>query len=671
MTTLRQPRDRRFVAASAALLGLSVALGPTAYAGSSPPAPFVIDGMIADTTTTFLDPSGNTQELGPLNSNATKLGVIHSASTPMLATTNPNSQVDLTQVWLDTANDADGDTWLYLAWKRDANKGSGVIQYEFMKSAAPTACDYTKTTAELIATCNPFANRAPGDFVIVWDQSGSSARIILRTWSDPDGGTWTKGQPLSLSSGVDLTNISAFAKYSADLFSGEAAVNLSDTVFPANPSSCTSIGNVVPGTVTGNSDTADYKDIVLADFADSLTISNCGTVKVIKDTDPEGGTGPFDYQLAREGGAAIRFDGTTQATGALAADGSEATILALKPGTNYVLTETDMPAAYELQSISCDAPGASDGSPLTVTAGETTTCTITNTLRPGKLTVTKHVVNDNGGTKVTGDFSFKVGTGSAQSFPGTGTQASVSLTVVAGTYNVTEPGADTGGYTTTYSNCSDVKVPPGGTQECTITNDDQPAHLIVTKVIHNDHGLTKTATDFSYSINGQTAISFEADASNDNTVNAGTYTVTEPQANTGGYLTSYSAGCTGIVLALGETKTCTITNSDTPATPAGTTTMRWVLHDSLAITGLRAGAPDAATATATFRLYSDASCTVQVGDAEIRPVASSAASTVAGVAVTAVGTYSWRVTYSGDAYNTGFTTACGSEVTTIGATYTP
>ena len=33
------------------------------------------------------------------------------------------------------------------------------------------------------------------------------------------------------------------------------------------------IGNVIPGTVTGNSDTADYKDVVLADVADSVTIS--------------------------------------------------------------------------------------------------------------------------------------------------------------------------------------------------------------------------------------------------------------------------------------------------------------------------------------------------------------------------------------------------------------
>ena len=122
--------------------------------------------------------------------------------------------------------------------------------------------------------------------------------------------------------------------------------------------------------------------------------------------------------------------------------------------------------------------------------------------------------------------------------------------------------------------------------------------------------------------------------------------------------------CVDVVIANGETKQCTITNDDTKASPSGTTTQRWVLHDTLGIVGLRAGAADAVDAEATFRLYSDAQCTAFVGD-ETVDGSGTAASTVAGVGVNQPGDYFWRVQYSGDQYNSGFTTACGDEVTQI------
>ena len=48
---------------------------------------------------------------------------------------------------------------------------------------------------------------------------------------------------------------------------------------------------------------ADYKDTVFnPNSAANLQISDCGAVQVIKDTEPEGGTGAFDYTLSRSGG---------------------------------------------------------------------------------------------------------------------------------------------------------------------------------------------------------------------------------------------------------------------------------------------------------------------------------------------------------------------------------
>ena len=112
-------------------------------------------------TTELPDLYGNVKELGPLNSNSTKIGVIHNDALPTLDLTNPNANVDLRRAWLDTERDtATTHDWLYFAWERDSNNGSGFIAYEFMKNPAPAGCAYdTATDAQLIANCNPWANR--------------------------------------------------------------------------------------------------------------------------------------------------------------------------------------------------------------------------------------------------------------------------------------------------------------------------------------------------------------------------------------------------------------------------------------------------------------------------------------------------------------------------------
>ncbi len=127
---------------------------------------------------------------------------------------------------------------------------------------------------------------------------------------------------------------------------------------------------------------------------------------------------------------------------------------------------------------------------------------------------------------------------------------------------MTESGGPTG-YALTYSgDCDadgDVSVGLGQTKTCTLTNDDASGHLIVKKVVVNDNGGTKVASDFSFSVNGAAAQSFEADAQNDLTVSAGTYSVTEPAVP--GYATSYS-NCSNLVIPHGGSATCTITNDD-------------------------------------------------------------------------------------------------------------
>ena len=247
--------------------------------------PFTIDGIIPDANTTELpDMFGSTKELGPLNSNTTKIGVIHNDAVPTLGLTNPNAQVDLRRAWLDTERDtaAPNHDWLYFAWERDSNSGSGFIAYEFMKNAAPAGCAYdTATEAQLTANCNPWANRAAGDFMILWDQQGNSKDLYLRTWSGT-APNLTLGAPTLLNAAVSQ------AAYSADGFRGEAAVDLTATIFGGS-TACRTFANTIPSTVTGNSDTADYKDTILKN---APPITNCTSTTVTTPKTGAGGTSP-------------------------------------------------------------------------------------------------------------------------------------------------------------------------------------------------------------------------------------------------------------------------------------------------------------------------------------------------------------------------------------------
>ncbi len=85
---------------------------------------------------------------------------------------------------------------------------------------------------------------------------------------------------------------------------------------------------------------------------------------------------------------------------------------------------------------------------------------------------------------------------------------------------------------------------------CTITNDDEPATLIVKKVVVNDNGGTATADDFSFQVNGGAAQAFQADGQNDLEVAAGTYNVTEPAV--AGYTTTYRAARTSSSSSVGR-----------------------------------------------------------------------------------------------------------------------
>ncbi|MFC7725514.1 hypothetical protein ACFQW6_10375 [Nocardioides sp. GCM10028917] len=299
-------RSRRRTARAAAALAVAAAVVVplAAYAADGP---YNIDGVVPDAgTTELVDLSGNVKELGPLNSNTTKIGVIHKDALPTLDTTNPNGQVDLRRAWLDTERDTTTQhDWLYFAWERDANSGSGFIAYEFMQNPAPAGCAYdTATDAQLIANCNPWANRTAGDFLILWDQQGGSKDLFLRTWT----GT---APNLTLSAPTLLNAAVSQAAYSADGFRGEAAVDLTATIFGGS-TACRTFANTIPSTVTGNSDTADYKDTILKN---APPITNCASSTVTTPQTAAGTAIPAGGLSIGTGVVAVRDQAVVSLTG--------------------------------------------------------------------------------------------------------------------------------------------------------------------------------------------------------------------------------------------------------------------------------------------------------------------------------------------------------------------
>ena len=191
------------------------------------------------------------------------------------------------------------------------------------------------------------------------------------------------------------------------------------------------------------------------------------------------------------------------------------------------------------------------------------------------LTLEKTVVNDHGGTAVDTDWTLSASSGPTPISGVEGNAAVTNATVLAGTYDLSESLGPTA-YTASDWVCvangggggplpnfvqddgDTVTLNPGDDVTCTITNDDQPAHIILVKHVVNDNGGTATQANFTPSIDGNPAVW------GDNPVSAGAHTASE--SSLASYTASgWSNGCASggtVSLALGETKTCEIMNDD-------------------------------------------------------------------------------------------------------------
>ena len=217
---------------------------------------------------------------------------------------------------------------------------------------------------------------------------------------------------------------------------------------------------------------------------------------------------------------------------------------------SHTASETSM-AGYGASGWGGDC--AADGT-ITLAAGENKTCTITNDDQSGRLIVDKITVPAGSGAVFT---VTATGTGAISgSASGTTTDAvSREYMVAAGTYSVTE--AALAGWMEMSNTCVNVAVGVGETKTCTITNHRLPK-LTVTKIVINDSGGVGTTTDFALMIDGNAVTSGAS-----NIVATGTRMVSEGAH--AGYTSTIGGDCIAngsITLAIGDIKTCTVTNDD-------------------------------------------------------------------------------------------------------------
>ncbi|MDP3988767.1 MAG: ice-binding family protein [bacterium] len=289
---------------------------------------------------------------------------------------------------------------------------------------------------------------------------GVPASLTLDGGGDPNavfifqaGSTLTTvaGSTIVLTGGAKASNVFWQVGSSATLGTGStfegtimAAVSITD-----------SGGSTINGRLFADADNTD------ADSTGAVTLNNTAvsppaTLNIIKTVvNDSGGTAvASDFSLH------VKLNGTDVAGSPASGTGTPGTAYSLAAGT-YVLSE-DSFAAYTA-TISGDC--ATNGS-ITLLAGETKTCTITNDDIAPQLIVNKIVINDNGGTNIISDFPLFV--------DGSSVTSGVATTTTIGVHTVSE--TSDAGYTTTIGgNCAangTITLALGDVETCTITNDD-------------------------------------------------------------------------------------------------------------------------------------------------------------------------------------------------------
>jgi hypothetical protein len=437
-------------------------------------------------------------------------------------------------------------------------------------------------------------------------------------------------------------------------FTGDAAGTISDngqivvsnlvpgpyTSTEANPNPGFDLTSIVCNDANSSGSVATRTASFTLDPGETVkcTFTNTKRATLIIAKTTVGGIGAFDFT-----GSGSGVPATFGLTTTVANTPVSTTFANIIPGAAQTITE-QVPTGWDLTGIGCglvvdggsgtwNASFASPAATITLGAGDTVRCTYTNTKR-ASLTIVKRVVNDNGGAAAVGDFGITTTAGAltfgapVESPAGTFTYTSTTLAnLTLGSKSLHE--GTLGGYTEGTWSCvgnagavnsdpqsGSVVLGAGEDVTCTITNNDDPAHIVIIKNATPQSGTFTFATGgtttgpgtswpATFTLNGDRTGGANTRSF---TVDAGTYTATE-STQLGWTLTgvggstvpgeaykcvSTSTGSSGvaelggdglptgkvtIVIKNGDTVTCTYENTGNGATR---TQGFWATHSQLA-----------------------------------------------------------------------------------------
>ncbi len=382
----------------------------------------------------------------------------------------PPNKSDLSRFY-EASEFANNSNFLYLAWERTNVLGSANMDFEINQN---TTTGFSGTTVGPITL-----NRTAGDLLVTFDftNGGGKPTLGLLFWVTSGAASqcfsssslpcW--GNRLGLTSAnsegavnnVDtVTDPIAGTSLPANTF-GEAAINLTAAgVFPAG--TCEAFGSAFLKSRASAAFTAEVKDFVAPI---PVNIRNCGTINIIKHTDPRGVNQDFGYTStipnpptgsatpscsgdATPSAFTLNDNGNT--TGDSAANTEACTNV---PSGSYNVIEGAEPTGFTLESLACTATTGSSGSQngtnparadITLIPSGVVTCTYTNK-GSGAILVTKTGKNHNSGTSVPQPLAgavFNVDGGASKTTDANGHACFDGLTI--GTHIVNETGAPTG-----------------------------------------------------------------------------------------------------------------------------------------------------------------------------------------------------------------------------------
>ena len=322
----------------------------------------------------------------------------------------PPQKSDLTRFYV-ASEFASSSNFLYLAWERSNVLGSANMDFEINKLAQP----------DLTTTGKKTLNRSAGDLLITFDFGGSGSPVLgLLKWVTTGATSqcfsanalpcWGNRVDLSAAgeaegavNAVTVTDSIANVSLPAGTF-GEAAVNLTAAgVFPAG--TCTAFGSVFLKSRSSASFPAEVKDFVAPQ---PVNISNCGTVNIIKHTDPRGQNQDFGYSSTipstpstctldtTPGDFTLNDSAGVDPPSPITTGTANTEHCSNVPAGSYTVTEGADPANFAFEGLVCTAEGTGTSAStsgkvasITLAPNGTVTCVYTNKLQVGAIKVTK------------------------------------------------------------------------------------------------------------------------------------------------------------------------------------------------------------------------------------------------------------------------------------------